>query len=75
VKDVRSQGLSSADMEEGVLQMRTSAFFVHKTSEFSKFMMCLYGQREGERLSRCGHFMDKRESGGQVLAILCGLFL
>jgi len=30
---------------------------VKKTSDFSKFMVCLHGQGEG--LSQCGHFSDK----------------
>jgi len=29
---------------QGVLQMRTSAFLMQKTSDFSKFMMCPHGQ-------------------------------
>jgi len=34
----------------GVLQMRTSAFFGKKTSDFSKFMVYPYGQGEGESI-------------------------
>jgi len=44
-------------------------FLVQKTSDFSKFMVCLHGQGS---LSPYGHFIDK-EGGGQFFAILCGL--
>jgi len=43
----QSGGLSSADKEGGVLQMRTSAFFGVKISDFSKFMVCPYAKGEG----------------------------
>jgi len=38
--------------------MWTSTLF-GVTSDFSKFMVCPHGQ-EGEGLSQCGHFSDKR---------------
>jgi len=72
IKDVRSQGFVQcghfADKGGGkVLQMRTSARFGTKTSDFSKFMVCPHGQGG---LSQCGHFSDKR-GGGQFFEILC----
>jgi len=62
IKDVRSQkgrGLSSADMEEGVLQMWTSTLFGARSFGFFE----IYGvsARAGEGgLSQYGHFSDKR---------------
>jgi len=44
--------------KKGVLQLRTSARFVEKTSVISIFMTCPHGQGE---LNRCGHFADKEE--------------
>jgi len=59
IKDVRSQGdgsgcLSIADIfrTRGFLQMRTSALFGVKTSNFWKFMVCSHGQGEGIKLVR-----------------------
>jgi len=55
MKDICSQeegDLSSADIfrtrGRGVLQMRTSALFWAKTSDFSKFIVCPHGQRGRE---------------------------
>jgi len=53
IKYVRSKGrrLSSADVlrtrEGGVLQLRTSALFGTKTSDFSKFKVCPQGGEAG----------------------------
>jgi len=38
--------------------MRMPAVFGKKTSDFSKFMVCPFGQRG---LVHCGHFSDKME--------------
>jgi len=46
-------------------------FFVQKTKDFSKFMICPQGKGG---LSQCRHFVDKGE-GGQFFAILCGRLL
>jgi len=66
---VRRGGLSSADILQTrvrrIFQMRTSALFGAKNSDFSKFMVCPEG------LSQCGHFADK-EKGCQFFAILYG---
>jgi len=43
--------------------MRTSALFDAKTSDFSKFVICPYGQGG---LSQCEHFADK---GGEGISI------
>jgi len=64
IKDVHSQrgrGLSNADIlrTRGVLQMRTSALFAAKPSNFSKFMVCPHGQERRGGLSQCGYFADK----------------
>jgi len=54
---LRGRGsLSIADKGGGVFQMRTSAFLVQKTSDFSKCMVCPHGQGG---LRQCKHFSDK----------------
>jgi len=54
--------------------LQTSALFGAKTSDFSKFMVCPYGQ-EGAGLSQCGHFTNTEgEEVSFVFAILCGVF-
>jgi len=51
--------------------MRTSALFGAKTKDFSKLMVCPYGQGEVEPVRTfCG-----QEGGGQFFAILCGRLL
>jgi len=49
-----------ADKGGRVLQMRTSALFGAKTSDFLKFMVRPHGP---EGLNQCGHFSDKGEEG------------
>jgi len=46
MKEVRSRGFVQCEhfADKGVLQMRTSALFVHKPSDLSKFMVCPHGQ-------------------------------
>jgi len=38
--------------------MRTFELFSAKTLNFSKFIVCMYGQR-GRRLNQCGHFASR----------------
>jgi len=41
--------------------MWTSALFGVKTSDFSKFVVCVPTDKWGGELSKCGHFADKGE--------------
>jgi len=76
IKDVRSQGergLSSADME--VLQIRTSVLFGVKTSDFSKFMVCLHrqGGRKVNLLRFCADVLYGRPLKAGCIAFQCRL--
>jgi len=51
--------------ERGFFRYRRPHFFVQKTREFSKFMVCPHGQGW---LSQCGHFSDK---GGVNFSRFC----
>jgi len=57
-------------MEE-VIRCERSSFLVQTTPDFSKLMVCPYGQGRRE-LSQSEQFADK---GGQFFTILCGRLL
>jgi len=60
--DIFVQGGGFSDVE--------TEFFVAKTSDFSKIMVCPQGQK-GKGLRQCGYFSDK----GVSFVILCGRLL
>jgi len=58
------ESLSSADIlqtsgEGGSSDADVRTFLCKKTSDFSKFIVCPHGKREGGGLNQCGHFADK----------------
>jgi len=58
-----------------LLHMWTSALFDAKNSDFSKFMLGVRTDKEGEGLSQCGHFSDKGERCAKFSRFCADVFM